>query len=285
MELCFATCLHRPLITEDDTILARAFGEIGIEVHGRPWQDLVPAPGAPPILLRSTWDYYRHPQRFSAWLGGMADSGARLFNPAATALDNMDKGYLRALQRQGCPIPSTRWLDRPDRSSVARVLAEEGWDHAVLKPRVSAGSYGTILIRDLDCLTDEALAPAQESGGLVQEFLPEIQDEGELSLLFFGGEFSHAVRKQPRRGDFRVQGKHGGETCVASPSPAALALGHALLATVPAPCSYARVDVVESRRGPLLMEIELIEPELFFRFAPDSATRLARVIQRQLTED
>ncbi len=285
MELCFATCLTRPEMTDDDAILARALGEVGVRVHARPWQEIVPAPGAATTLLRSTWDYYRHRREFHGWLRDMGEARARLLNPAATALGSMDKWYLRNLEYLGYPLPRTRWLDRPDRASVARILEEERWERAVLKPRVSAGSFGTILIENLECLTDGALLPAQETGGLVQEFLPEIQVEGELSLIFFGGEFSHAIRKQPRPGDFRVQAKHGGGIGVTTPSPESLALGHSLVATIPPPCPYARVDVVETPRGPLLMELELIEPELFFRLAPDSAHRLARVIQQLLAED
>lgn len=272
-------------MTDDDAILARALGELGVRVHARPWQEIEPSRGGPTTLLRSTWDYYRHPREFRGWLRGIGEAGARLLNPAATALGNMDKWYLRELERRGYPLPRTRWLDRPERANVAQILVEEGWERAVLKPRISAGSYGTILIEDLVCLTTEALAPAQETGGLVQEFLPEIQVEGELSLMFFGGEFSHAIRKQPRSGDFRVQAKHGGETRDATPSPESLALGQSLVTTIPPPCPYARVDVVETRRGPLLMELELIEPELFFRLAPDSAPRLARVIQQHLAGD
>ncbi len=285
MELCFATCLTRPRITDDDAILARALDDLGVQVHARPWQEIEPSPGAATTLLRSTWDYYRHPREFHRWLCRMGEARARLLNPAATALGNMDKWYLRELEHCGFPLPRTRWLDRPERTSVARILEEERWERAVLKPRVSAGSHGTILIEDVACLSNEALIPAQEAGGLVQEFLPEIQDEGELSLMFFGGEFSHAIRKQPRPGDFRVQSKHGGDTGVATPSPGTLALGHSLVATIPPPCPYARVDIVETRRGPLLMELELIEPELFFRHAPDSASRLAWVIHRHLAED
>jgi glutathione synthase/RimK-type ligase-like ATP-grasp enzyme len=207
----------------------------------------------------------------------MSDAGVTLLNPPATVLGNIDKCYLRSLEGRGFQIPRTRWLDHPDTAQVLEVMREERWEKAVLKPRIGATSHGTTLVRTAADLTGDALAPVRDSGGLMQEFLPEIQAAGELSLIFIGGAFSHAVRKRPVSGDFRVQVEFGGGSQPVSPTPAALVLGEALLATVPPPRVYARVDLVETHRGPLLMELELIEPELFFRYAPDAAGHMARV--------
>jgi glutathione synthase/RimK-type ligase-like ATP-grasp enzyme len=278
LQLCFATCATRPRITEDDALLAEAFDAVGVAVQARPWTAIEPLAGTVPILLRSTWDYHHQPARFAAWLSAMSAAGALLLNPAATVRGNMDKMYLRELEARGIPIPRTRWIDRPDRESIAATLDEEGWDLAVLKPRIGATSHGTLLVDRTAALSDDVLIPVRESGGLIQEFLPEIQEAGEFSLIYFDGSFSHAARKLPRRGEFRVQNDFGGTVEVAVPSREAMQLGHALLASVARPCPYARVDLVETRRGPLLMELELIEPVLFFGLAPAAAARLAQVV-------
>ena len=161
------------------------------------------------------------------------------------------------------------------------LLAEEGWERAVLKPRISATAYGTVVVQPGARIDPDALAASAETGGLVQEFLPEIA-MGELSLIFIDGGFNHAVRKVPRQGDFRVQCEFGGRNVAVVPTPHAVQLAERTMATMTDPCIYGRVDLVETARGPLLMELELIEPELFFRLDPGAAPRLAAAVRRRL---
>jgi len=249
-----------------------------------PWTELDPYAliDAPPIVLRSTWDYHRMPTMFTAWLGALDDSGRRVWNPPAVARDNVDKIYLQGLESAGIAIPKTRWLDRIDGAAIERTLVEEGWSSAVLKPRIAATAYGTFLIDADSALSEEDLAPARSSGALVQEVIPEITGRGEISLVYFSGVFSHAVVKRAKEGDFRVQKDFGGHVEATTPSPAVLSFADGVIAHVPAGCLYARVDVVEAARGPLLMELELIEPELYFLIVPEAANRLADLIVQRL---
>ncbi|MGE0039555.1 MAG: RimK family alpha-L-glutamate ligase [Vicinamibacterales bacterium] len=277
MDLIFATCESLPGITPDDQPLADALGALGVAARGVPWTDIAPG-GDTPVLLRSTWDYYLHADRFRAWLDALAASGTRVFNPPAIAAWNMDKAYLGELSQAGVTIPRTRWVGRPDADALERVLAEEGWRAAVLKPRISATAHGTMIIRP-DAMPSAAdLAPVRAAGALVQEFVAEVRDHGELSLVYFDGAYSHAVRKRARPGDFRVQSDHGGTVEDAVPSEASRALAAAAIAAAPGPCLYARVDLVEAAAGPLLMELELIEPELFLLHDRRAAGRLADLI-------
>jgi glutathione synthase/RimK-type ligase-like ATP-grasp enzyme len=280
----FATCDHQPLLTADDQVLANALLARGVDVIPIPWTELDPHAivDAPPILLRSTWDYHRVPTMFAAWLQGLEDTGRAMWNPPAIARANVDKIYLKGLEASGIAIPKTRSIDGPTGDSLAAVMEEEGWPRAVLKPRIAATAYGTFLIDRSLSLSEEDLAPARSSGALLQEFIPEVIDRGEISLVYFDGGFSHAVVKRAKNGDFRVQKDFGGQVEPATPSKAALEFGERVMALAGVNTLYARVDIVEAHRGPLLMELELIEPELYFLFVPEAANRLAQLVADRL---
>jgi glutathione synthase/RimK-type ligase-like ATP-grasp enzyme len=285
LNVIFATCEHQPLIARDDQPLADALTALGVGVTPIPWTEIDPYAhiDSPPILLRSTWDYHRIPTMFAAWLGALADSGRLTMNPPQVACDNIDKIYLQTLETAGIAIPRTRWLDRIDHDTLDRALADEGWDRAVLKPRVAATAYGTFLVSRGQALSNEDLAPSRASGALLQEVVPDIVQRGETSIVYAGGAFSHAVQKRAKDGDFRVQQDFGGRVEQASPSASLLSLAATVMTHVPDSCLYARVDVVETSRGPLLMELELIEPELYFLIVPDAAPRMAQLIADRLS--
>ena len=185
-----------------------------------PWTEIDPAGVVDPwpIVLRSTWDYHRMPTMFAAWLEAMDDSGRVVMNSPAIARANIDKIYLRGLAGAGIPIPRTRWVDRPDAADLTQALRDEAWQGAVLKPRVGATAYGTFLISSESNLSEAELAPARASGALLQEFIPEIRTRGEISLVFAGRDFSHAVSKHAVDGDYRVQNDFGGSVVEATPS-------------------------------------------------------------------
>jgi len=249
-----------------------------------PWTEIDPyaVVDAPPVVLRSTWDYHRVPTMFRAWLQSLDDSGRAVWNAAATTSRNIDKIYLKQLHETGIPVPETRWLDVVEPAALGTALAETGWTQAVLKPRVAATAYGTHLVHSDTSWADLDLAPARASGALLQEFVPEIAARGEVSLVYIDGTCTHAVGKHARTGDFRVQKDFGGSVDRIEPSPAARAFADRVMAAAGGGTLYARVDLVETARGPLLMELELIEPELYFLLAPEAADRMARAILARL---
>jgi hypothetical protein len=160
-------------------------------------------------------------------------------------------------------------------------MREENWQRAVLKPRIAATAYGTFLIERDRTLDDGSFAPARSSGALVQEMIPEVAARGEVSLIYFENAFSHAVLKRAATNEFRVQKDFGGTVTVITP-PAELRSFADRVMSAAAECVYARVDAVETARGPLLMELELIEPELYFLFVPEAADRMAEILVTQL---
>jgi glutathione synthase/RimK-type ligase-like ATP-grasp enzyme len=283
MHLVLATCEQQPL-PADDAILIDALRDLGVTVTSIPWTEIDPhtASGAPPIVLRSTWDYHRVPGRFISWLQALDASGRTVWNDARTVQENVDKIYLAGLAAKGIAIPSTCWIERVDNDALRSTLAAQHWDRAVLKPRVAATAYGTFLIAPDARLSDDDLAPARASGALLQQFVPEIQTRGEISLNYCDGAFSHAVVKRARADDFRVQKDFGGTAVETAPSAQALAFADRVMATLPVTCLYARVDLVESDQGPMLMELELIEPELYFAVVPTAAIRFATAIVKRL---
>jgi glutathione synthase/RimK-type ligase-like ATP-grasp enzyme len=284
VNLVFATCDHQPLTTADDQPLADALKAHGVEVTPIPWTELDPFADfdASPILLRSTWDYHRMPTMFRSWLEALETSGRATWNPPGVARANVDKIYLKDLEAASIAIPKTIWLDQLDAASIDRAFDEHGWTRAVLKPRIAATAYGTFLIERGTSLADEDLHPARATGAMLQELVPEVAVRGETSLVYLGGVFSHAVVKRAKPGDFRVQKDFGGRVDATTPSPALLAFANNVMTHVPSTCLYARVDVVESSRGPLLMELELIEPELYFLNVPESAGRFAQLLVDRL---
>lgn len=241
-----------------------------------PWSSITRVTPGDLILLRSTWDYHKRIQEFRNWLTELEARGRRVMNPVPTIRWNLDKAYLRELANLGIAIPETRFEYQLTPARLGALMASLGWPQVVVKPRISATAHGTFLVRAGDMV--DSLAPAWQSGALVQEFVPEVVEQGELSLLFFNGEFSHAVIKKPKSGDFRVQTDFGGSVEPVLPSEAAIRFATRVLDQTPHPWTYARVDIVETAKGPLLMELELIEPHLFFDVEPRSAERLADLL-------
>lgn len=276
--ILFATCDHLSATTTSDQVLKRALEARGASVGAMPWSSIDPKTTADLIVLRSTWDYHKRIKEFRTWLTEMEAAGRRILNPVPTVRWNLDKAYLQELEGKGIAIPVTRLEDRltPERLDI--VLTEEKWSAAVVKPRVSATAHGTFLVRRGTPVTNEQLAPAWEPGALVQQFVKEVASHGELSLMFFGGEYSHAAIKRPKAGDFRVQTDFGGSSELVEPSQSAIGFARNVLNATPYPWTYARVDLVETETGPLLMELELIEPHLFFDTTPAAAEILATLL-------
>ena len=267
---------------DEEHLLETALTRRGLNVKRVSWSN--PAfdwSTAERTVLRSTWDYFIRKDEFLAWIEAVR-SRTRLLNPAPLVTWNSDKRYLRDLAGRGIRIPPTRFLDPlvpPD--DLASLMRQSGWERAVLKPAVSAGAFETFLLsRETSSAVWEAAGHlVRRKPTLLQAYLPSIEVRGELSIVFLGGRYSHAVLKRSALGDFRVQIQHGGRYAEAIPSAAELDQASQVIAScLPAPI-YARVDFVQDEEGkPCLMELELIEPDLYCRLAPGSADRLAEAI-------
>ena len=211
--LALATSAKVPGLTDDDRLLALALASEGMRAEPAVWNDPhVDWRRFAGVVIRSTWDYHLQHSAFLAWLDRLDGSGVPVFNAPVLVTWNSEKTYLRDLAAHSVPIVPTRWLERGDRCSLGEILRETGWADVVVKPAISASAHDTWRA-SAPCSAAEEMKLERMIGNgrvLVQPFLGEVQSEGEWSLLFFGGCYSHSVIKRPHRGDFRVQREHGG---------------------------------------------------------------------------
>lgn len=238
------------------------------------------------VVLRSPWDWYENAAAFSRWLEHLEATGVRLENRRARRF--LEKTYLRDAEARGARVIPTEWVEQGDLRTLASIVAARGFDRAVLKPALSANAHRTVLFDAKDAPTHEAhlRAIVAEGRAMVQPFFAEVQDPGEWAFLFFDGAFSHALRKVPKAGDFRVQTDHGGSVSAEASPPAAL-IEQAKTALVAATGDdvplYARIDGVVRDGLLYAMELEMVEPELFFRAGGDAAAeRFAEAILRRI---
>jgi glutathione synthase/RimK-type ligase-like ATP-grasp enzyme len=242
---------------------------LGADIALRPWTDPGDLSGFDLILPLLAWGYQRD---CPAWFALLEQLEALpVANPAAVLRWNSDKAYLLELEREGVTIVPTLMREALNEAALATARDIFGGPRLVVKPPISGGADGTHLIGPSDPLPAEALGKRM----LIQPFLPAIATDGELSLFYFGGRYSHAISKHPAKGDFRVQEQFGGqERALNAPADAKALAENALASTQKlldcAPLAYARVDMLRDEDGAVrLMELELIEPSLFLRFASD----------------
>lgn len=282
--VALVTCAALPGLYEDDHLLVAALDARGIENVPVVWSDeRVAWDDFAALVIRSPWDYFERPAEFRRWLDARRTSGVTMCNTADIVAWNFDKRYLQELAARGVPVVDTIWIARGEPADVAARARARGWDEVVVKPAISGGAYRTHRFRVEDAAAyatqiDETLA---DRDVLVQPFLPEIAD-GELSLLFFDGEFSHAVCKRPRAGEYRVQFQYGGTNERIDVSDALVAQARACVRAAPSLPTYARVDGLVKDGRFLLMELEVFEPVMFLSRHPDAPARFARAIERRL---
>ncbi len=280
--IVLATSADDPQITASDRLYAAALERRGCRVTGAPWDGPREAfDGADAVVLRSTWGYYRALDAFRAWTEAIAAS-TRLFNPIELVRWNLRKDYVAKLDAAGVRVPRS-FVVPCDAAAVGRVFDETGWDRAVVKPASGASGHSVELLqrptiaKQIAALSDEARA----SGVVVQEFLPEI-GEGELSLAYFDGVFSHALRKRPPPGEFRSNSRFNPTRTAETPPSEVTAQGAACLASLPTMPLYARVDGVVRDGTLIVIEVEVLEPALFMDFEPASAERFAEATLKRL---
>jgi glutathione synthase/RimK-type ligase-like ATP-grasp enzyme len=260
-------------------LVAEALAGLGVSAVVLPWTSPeLTLMSADLAVIRSTWDYTHRLADFLTVLEGLP---MPLRNSVDVVRWNSHKGYLVELANAGVPVVPTTLYRRGE----AAALPDLGSAEIIVKPAVSAGGRGVgRFAAGSPAAAGHLTAMLSTTDALVQPFQPEVL-AGERSLIFLGGTYSHAVRKTPVDGDFRVQERYGGSNRVHAASAAEVAVARAAMAEVPggaAALLYARVDLIGDQGAPLVMELELIEPELFLPQAPGSADLLAKAAIAQL---
>lgn len=266
----------------DDDLAVGPLAELGWEVEtlswrqtDRSWSDFEC------VVIRTTWDYQKTPNEFLAVLAEIG-SRTRLENPLDIVRWNLDKRYLRDMEKRGCRIVPTIWDAAYSAGEFGRWLAELNTNEIIIKPTVSATAGHTYRLTAYDPSLEAVFASRPF---LVQPFMPNIIAEGEYSLFYFNGELSHVINKSPKPADFRVQEEHGGIITEAEPDNELRIAGQRALDLIERTLSYARVDLVRDAEDRFaLMELELIEPALYLRMNSGAPKRFAEAIVARVVE-
>lgn len=268
--------------------LQKALAATGVSVAPTPWTEHVDdARGLSRfrlVLPLITWGYHTDHARWLRACNAWRAAGIALANPASVLAWNSDKRYLGMLAERGIAIPQTTWVDRVTARAIEDAFLSTDAEQIIAKPIVSAGAWKTLRVHRDEAL-DDVLAEAPTGAAMIQPYLPTIETDGETSLLFFGGEFSHAVNKRPVPGEFRIQVQFGGRyTPLPSPPEGAMGLARQVLDAVDEPLLYARIDTVPDADGRwLLMEAELIEPDFYLGADPQQGAAFGRAVRQALS--
>lgn len=280
--IVLVTCADWPDLSASDECLATELIAQGHRVQARAWNvaRIDQFTGADLVVLRSNWDYHHDLAAFDQWLTAIDESSAVLHNPIALVRSHLDKSYIEKLQVRGVRTPRTLVTSDFDLGVIDNWLQQHNLDRVVLKPAWGASGHGVELVQcqDLTAAANRWGATADRRPMLVQEFLPQIRN-GEHSLVFFGGEFSHALVRRPADEDFRVNSQYGGSMQLqADADPAMIEFASLVEAALEQPATYARIDLVIDGSSYIVMEIEVNEPALGLHLAPGSAARFAAAL-------
>ena len=284
-KIAFATQQKQAEITADDALAATALAKFGIDVIAVPWdQGGIDWAGFEAVVLRSCWNYIHQPREFVLWIEMLERKEVRLINDGETVRWNMEKTYLKELVEAGVAVVPTVYAPQGSVLSIGEVLEQNGWARAVIKPTISGTALHTWVSSRGSLKEDQRRLDTllERRSMMLQKYLPEVETEGEWSLIYFHGKYSHAVMKVPRRGDFRVQNDFGGSEQARTPELSIQQQAEEILGVRGRDSAYARVDGVIHEGRFLLMELELIEPVLFLGSNPEAAERFAATIEKSI---
>lgn len=283
--IALATCKDFPELSGGEELLPPSLRNQGHEVDVCIWdaKDVV-WQGYDAVVIRCPWDYYKKIPQFLAWLDGLAACEVNVINDVKTLRWNLNKTYLFELSQAGLPVIPTLLVATTDQRTLHQIFEAVQCEDIVIKPVQSAGAWRTLRINSSN-LAEAASSFnvwRREHDFLVQAFMLEVVVEGELSLIYVDGQFSHAVIKRAKTGDFRVQSDHGGTVLKADAPESICTQALKILTYLPRMPCYARVDGVVRDGAFLLMELELLEPQLFLDIEGRAASRFADAISRNL---
>jgi glutathione synthase/RimK-type ligase-like ATP-grasp enzyme len=270
----------------DDDLAHQPFAALGWRVVNAPWQQRHAWTSFDAVVVRSTWDYPADPRRFLGVLDDIVAAGVPLFNSPDLIRWNVTKTYLADLRRRGVstvPTIARDWLQPGDLDTCFDAL---GTDDLVVKPVIGGNATGVFRVTRRSSRRDVAFVEQAHASAplLVQPFATAVPGEGEYSLFYFDGGYSHAVLKTPAAGDFRVQEEHGATITPVVATEEHRAAGEAALRSLSEVPLYARVDLVRANDGDgfWLMELELVEPSLYLRMHAEAPVRFARAFAARM---
>ncbi len=273
-------------VYKEDDYLVKALQKTGLKTSRLSWDNTnFDWSTTKSIIFRSTWDYFDRFDAFSKWLKHVSKITV-LINPEAIIRWNIDKHYLLDLKNNGVPIAETYFIEKSSKTTLKQLHDQLNWKETVLKPCVSGGARHTYKLNKNNLEKHEAIFQEliTNEAMMLSPFQYSIVEKGEVSLMVFNGKYTHSVLKIAKTGDFRVQDDYGGSINDYSPSNKEIEFAETTVKACSELPLYARVDIFTDNNKQLaLLELELIEPELWFRKHPEAATILAEAIKEKLT--
>src|SRR5215216_1894676 len=268
----------------DDELLVEPLRRLGHDAEFVPWQAAVDWRKFDGVVIRTTWDYQNHLPAFLRVLQEI-ETQTRLANPLQIVKWNVDKKiYLQDIENRGGKIVPTIWSDsKIDSRQIQEWFDQLQMDEIVIKPTVDANAQHAFWLKRGEEDPGELSRVFDKRSYMVQPFMRSIVEEGEFSLFYFNGAYSHTILKTPKAGDFRVQEEHGGIIQSTKPPADLSATGAKIMKCVSPTPLYARVDFVRTEAGEfLVVELELIEPSMYLRQAEHAPRMFAEAIHRWL---
>lgn len=269
----------------EDYLVVNALKAEGLTADRKAWDDpTFDWSTTKSVIFRSTWDYFDRFDEFSKWLIKVSKQ-TKLINSEAIIRWNIDKHYLLDLAENGIHIPETEFIEIGTKKSLQDLHQNLGWTETVLKPCISGAARHTYRLNSENLEAHEVVFSEliKTEAMMLQLFQHRIVSEGEISMMVFNGEFTHAILKRAKTGDFRVQDDFGGSIENYTPSLYEIEFAENTVKACPELPLYARVDIFTDNTNKLaLSELELIEPELWFRSYPEAAYVLAKAVKENL---
>ena len=274
-------------VLREDELVINALKEKNLSVVKKDWNDSIfDWETTRSILFRSTWDYFDKFELFKKWFNKTKNK-CLMINSAETIEWNIDKHYLLDLQEHQIPIPNSEFIQRRSSIDLLELMQKKNWNEIVVKPTISGAAKNTYRLKrgEINQFNPSWEKLIYQEDFIIQEFQNNVITEGEVAMIVIGGKFTHAVLKKAKEGDFRVQDDFGGSIAIYNPSKEMVKLAEKctrILTPIP---SYARVDIIwDNFRDLAVSELELIEPELWFRLNPNAAQKLAQHVDLILSE-
>ena len=281
----FLGCERVPVSSTDDTHWMQSLQSRGFSVSEVSWtENIEKFPKQGVCLLRTPWDYFDHLSEFLAKLQQIESRGLAVLNPVDVVQRNIDKAYLYEFSQSGiATVPS--WCPGLDQQSLEQFLDHQSAEEYIVKPRVGAGGIGFQRLSPQQLKTWYQSEFDPDRPVFVQPVLKTIATTGETSLVFSMGRLTHAVRKLPKQGEIRIQEEWGGSTALYEPTEKETEFAQNVVERMASDLLYSRVDLVLTESGdPMLMELELIEPSLYFRARPDVVEIYSDALDQKLSD-
>lgn len=270
----------------DDDLVHPYLKELGWQIQNVPWTAKIDWNQFDVVVIRSPWDYQDHLEAFLKVLQQIESSSAMLLNPFSTVSWNVNKRYLFELEKKGVQLVPTERVKSPSIEELAILYDRFETDELIIKPMIGANADDTFRLPksnlpELKPIIDRF----SDRSAMIQPFMQSVVEEGEFSLIYFNGHLSHTILKTVAAGDYRVQEEHGGGVIsIPTPESALLQAAEKAMNSLPFKPFYARVDLVRAPQNTFnLMELELIEPCLYFRFDEESPKRFAQIIDQMFS--